>query len=114
MKSITDIELENRVKGYLSRTGLPKYDLEREGRYAIMGGARDGLSSRQQISVVEGRFIDALVYAVQEVKFLGDWCSWVPYDNCNHGEIYALKIRKSAKSKRIDNLLEKLKGDHEK
>ncbi|MBI2045481.1 hypothetical protein HYT23_05460 [Candidatus Pacearchaeota archaeon] len=91
MKKVDNKEIARRIKGYLQRPEIITYALEREGRYKIISGTQGEFENVELLDVVEGRYIDALVYAVQQGRFCGDWCSWDMPENFNHGKVYMVQ-----------------------
>ena len=73
---ITQEEAYKRIKGYLKRsrsdTFVENYPLEKKAVYRI--ASRSSLEgNRSTLGYIEGRFIDAIEYAVRQPDFLGDW-----------------------------------------
>ena len=108
---ITEDELESRIRLYLARTDVRKYDFEKVGRYKIISGGQGDYGTTEILDVIEGRYIDALVCAVQQDNFCGFWCSWDSGPNNGRVEF----VRENPVDKGLGNsLLKKLKGGKKK
>lgn len=89
-------EIARRIKGYLQRTRRERtrqYPLNEVGIYRIVGGSQGDRGERKELAIVQGRYIDALEFAVQQPGFLGDWCSWSMPENCNHGYVERVQVK---------------------
>ena len=97
-------ELERRVEGYILRMKrdllIEDIPLDERGNYEILSGSQGDYGSRRILGTVRGRFVDVIAYASQLTEFLGDWCSWDLYDNCNHGRIRRTEIKEVAEVKK--------------
>ena len=88
IKRITNAELERRVRGYLARGDVYRYSLGEEGRYKITGGSKFGSGYTDRVlDIVQGRFIDALVWAVQLKGFWSELSSLATPNDSEHGQI---------------------------
>ncbi len=104
-------ELVRKVQLYLKRIkkdkNFPSYSLEEEGTYRIVGGALGDYGSREPMKdVFEGRFIDAVLYAIKQDDFYAEWCNHGDPSNCNHGYVEKIKVHKH----RDDGLLVAIKN----
>lgn len=110
--------LKKRVEGYIERAkkedGLQLYPLEEVEVFRVVGGTDSsgscsglGLGGRYGIKhdLVRGRFIDAIVYAVQQSDFYGWYCSSDNMDNPHHGFVVKADIQKLKKVKGLDELI---------
>lgn len=80
MKKVDNKEIIRRVGDYLIKVNtsdIKRHDLKRRGRYRITSGHLHGHGHRDILDIVEGRYIDALAYAVQLDEFVGEWSPWV-------------------------------------
>ena len=113
MSGLISKELEKRINGYLARAASHKLDvfhLTERGLYRIMGGTTSEYGDRRELAIVEGRFIDAIVYAVEHKEYVGWWCSRNQYDHSAHGFVKKVKIEKLPKSRDSDEFLKKHGG----
>ncbi len=91
MKSYTD--LAQRVRCYVERAannpdGIRLYPLNKVATWNIMSGSPES-GGRLKI-VVHGRYVDAIVYAIQKGDFYGWYCGDESPDsvkNCNNGYV---------------------------
>jgi len=89
-------ELVRKVSLYLERAEndslVENHPLEMEGYWRVMGGAMGDYGHRTpEKNIVQGKFIDAVAYAVQQPKFYADLCSDDDPRNCNHGKVEKIK-----------------------
>jgi hypothetical protein len=113
-QKISEEELEKRVRGYLDRVkkgNALRYPLQQRGTYSLITGSKGERGYREQFAIFQGRFIDAVVYLVQQPDFLGDWCGWQPYDNQNNGRIEKPKIVVADDRSQANKLLQKLRRE---
>tara|TARA_Y100000310_G_scaffold338793_1_gene429485 strand:- start:296 stop:649 length:354 start_codon:yes stop_codon:yes gene_type:complete len=106
-KPISKQELEKRINGYIMRIrrkDVPKIPLKQKGLYRVVSGSQGNYSHRETLDVVQGRFIDAIAYAVQQPGFTGWWCGWDAPDNCNHGKLEQIDPVKLPTNKKLDYL----------
>jgi nicotinamidase/pyrazinamidase len=98
---------KEKIRQYMERaenTGkIPIYGLHEQGKWDVLGGTFEkivalGFSSyddkhpkRPIIGIVEGRYIDAIVWAVEQNKFYGDWVTNI--DHSTNGYVMKHKTR---------------------
>lgn len=92
MNKIEPEKLKQLVGSYLERVtrknSAPRYPLDMVAIYEVIGGANlEGNRIAVDNSIMKGKFIDVLVYALHQNDFYGDWCSQDDMNNCNHGFI---------------------------
>ena len=65
-------EITALVGGYLHRakeTGLAPYALTARGYWNVLGKMHKGLGTRESLKILNGRFVDAVAWAVQQDNF---------------------------------------------
>jgi predicted NUDIX family NTP pyrophosphohydrolase len=59
------------TESFLVHNPIPSYPLEEEGYWSIMSGVNGYYQRHEPMAMVQGRFVDAVAYAVQQPKFYG-------------------------------------------
>lgn len=77
-----------------ARSDIPFYPLEEEGVYRVIGGTVGNRDRYEIKELFEGKFIDAIVFALQQPNFYAEWCSSDNPDNVNHGYVEKVTIKK--------------------
>ncbi len=112
-------DIERFVKGYLKRaseTKMKVYPLDETGNYSIMGGQRYSGRDyenphRNFIGVVNGRFIDVLVFAIQHEDYKSEAADCNSPEGRYHGYITKQEIIELEKSSTGNDLLNKINGE---
>lgn len=95
--TVSDKELERRIRSYLTKAGenkLPIYPLRDKGIYRVLGG-----EFYQDLGIFRGRYIDVLTEAVQNLGF---------WNNDNKCRGYVEKVNPKVLARVEDNLLKRL------
>ena len=93
-------KLVKKVNLYLKRAkqspSVENHPIDREGYWRIMGGTTSAHGLREPMkNVVQGKFIDAVAYAVQQSEFYSDRDRYTLDDPSNyfHGRVEKIKVR---------------------
>ncbi|MFZ5955420.1 MAG: hypothetical protein ACOYT4_03265 [Nanoarchaeota archaeon] len=88
-------ELIEKVKSYLTRCKadslVENHSIEEHGYWRILTGTY-GQMRKSMKEVLSGKFIDAVVYAVQQPEFYGDGWAGKDPGNINNGKIEKVNL----------------------
>jgi hypothetical protein len=107
-------ETKRRVKEYIERlkddNDLPRYPPGEIGVFKVIS-ARDSVSIDSESSnIIEGRFIDAIAYAVNCREYYANWISPGSVNNCNNGHVVKVNVIRLREAEGLDEVLADEKG----
>ncbi|HLF54232.1 MAG TPA: hypothetical protein VI612_00740 [Candidatus Nanoarchaeia archaeon] len=95
--NLSQQQIVDQARAYLQRVERGddhalSYPRDEKAIYKIVSGSLGDFGTSEDIALVEGRFIDAVVFAVQQENFCGSWNS--DPGNINAGYVVKAKIAK--------------------